>query len=733
MTAFEWLLAAFAVIVLGALLLHKLAGLSRVFCCALFLALCACAVAVGAVGRWMPQAYRPVMRIEALREEEGAEKTGGVIWLRNAFSAVGNHSTSTFPRVISGAWAFDEDGLQWQTEPEIGTQTDVIEVSLPAAEGYTLFFFGNRQTGKVLLSYPDTGESEVVDTWRDSSEWERIFVNIGLNGADTLGRMRRDMAIAFAGCAAVSAALFALLYPLLRRHRKMLGDAWRGLLQAFERKLIQSPLARAPLNSRRWGWGLLVLFVLLLLPLLVIAVYAHPTYDDYTFGLHTKRAWQQTGSLYAVLGAAAVTVRNFFYGFQGSFASTFLMALQPGVFGERFYILGPYILIGGLVAATWLFMRTVIGKQQGAALCWLVLFFSVQFLPGADEGFFWFNGGVYYTFFYSLSLVLYSMALRAHRAVTPVKRAAIVGGACVLAIAVGGGNYVTALLSVVLLVLHTGYRCMSKDRRWWISFAIFLCLVGSFLVSATAPGNAVRQAKAQGMPYPEAIYLSFHNAFTFFSGGMRAEALQGAGGMRLEYVLGALIALPFVYRAAERNACSFRYPGLVTLLSICVYACQFTPHLAALSKEGPSRLTNIIFYTNFWMIGGNMFYWCGWWAKKKSVTEATRVLARWVAVGAAVMLMLTCTVTALRRPDAISGVSAAVNLADGRARRYGEALAERIAVFEDETVRDAVVPPLPAKPYVLKWTGMVTDTTDWMNAITANYYGKDSVSVEPQD
>ncbi|MCL2811728.1 MAG: glucosyltransferase domain-containing protein [Clostridia bacterium] len=109
----------------------------------------------------------------------------------------------------------------------MGTQTDVIEVSLPAAEGYSLFFFGNRQTGKVLLSYPDTGESEVIDTWRDSSEWERIFVDIGLNGTDTLGRMRRDMAIAFVGCAAASAALFALLYPLLRRHRRILGGVWR--------------------------------------------------------------------------------------------------------------------------------------------------------------------------------------------------------------------------------------------------------------------------------------------------------------------------------------------------------------------------------------------------------------------------------------------------------------------------------------------------------------------------
>jgi len=144
-------------------------------------------------------------------------------------------------------------------------------------------------------------------------------------------------------------------------------------------------------------------------------------------------------------------------------------------------------------------------------------------------------------------------------------------------------------------------------------------------------------------------------------------------------------------------------------------------------------MMDIIFYSNFWLIGGNMYYWCGWRAKRKPAGETARVLARWTAAGAAAVLALSCAVTAVREPDALGGVSAATNLIDGRARRYGEALADRIAVFEDEAVRDAVVPPLPEKPYVLKWTEMVTDTTDWMNAITANYYGKDSVSVEWED
>ena len=731
-----WLLAAFAAIALAALLLYKYTGLSRVFCCALCMAACACAVMAASVWRWMPQAYRPVMRMEALREQ-GGEGAADTIWLRNAFGLIGERSTPGFPKVEgeAGAWTLAEDGLRWHAGPETEGQADAIIISVPAAERYALFFWGNRHTGKVLLTYPDTGASEVIDTRRDSDAWEVVIADIGLYGAGTLGRMRRDMAFALAGCVAASALLFAALQRLLRRHRTVLGSAWRSAVLKFERRLAQSRLARAPLHPRRWSWYVFALFALLLLPLLVIAVYAHPTYDDYSYGQSTKMIWQQTGSIAAVLRAAWEWTLHIYRAYQGSFSAVFLMTLQPGIFGERVYILAPYFLMASLVAATWFFARTVIGKRYGPVLCWLALFFSVQFMPGADEAFYWFNGGIYYTFFYSLSLVLYSLVLLAHRAASPAKRAATTGGACLLALVIGGGNYVTALLSCVLLALLAGYRRIQKDGRWWIPAAALLCLACSLVVSAVAPGNALRQAESQAMPYPEAILASFPHAFTFLLRGMRAEALLGAGGMRLEFVLGAVVALPFVQRAAEGSKCAFRYPGLVTAASLCVYACQFTPHLAALSREGPARMMNIIFFTNLWLLGGNMFYWCGWLAKRRRaqgrhVKETGRVLARWAAVGAAAMLLAACAVTAVREPNAISGVSAAANLMDGRARRYGEALADRIAVFEDEDVRDAVVPPLPPKPHVLKYTEMVADPTDWMNRITAAYYGKESVSVE---
>ena len=721
LSTYGWLLATFVAIALGLVWLHRRARVNRVLCCALCLAACACAVAVAGVLRWMPQAYRPVMHIEALPEE------GGNIWLRNAFSITGDRLTPGFPRVVDiGAWTA-EDGLRWQAGTQAGERGAALEISVPAAQRYALFFGGNRQTGKALLTYP-SGESEVVDTRRDSDAWEVVVVDIGLDGSGALARMRRDMALAFAGCVAASALLFAVLYPLLRRHRAVLGGAWRRAVRWFERKLLRSRLARGPLNARRWGWALFGLCVLFAIPLMIMAFYARPAMDDYIYGMSVKAVWQQTGSLIAVVCEGIRVANHIFATWQGTYGAMLLTALQPGVFGDRFYAIGPLVLISSLIAATCFFSRTVLGKKEGMVIGGLVLFLSMQFVPGVHEAFYWFAGGVGYTFFYSLSLVLYALVLRAHRADASAKRIAYALGACLFAVFVGSGNYVTALLSCVLLGLLVAYRVVRKDRRWWIPATALLLLAGTLLVCASAPGNAARQAASirEGMPSIQAVWMSFPHALAYL-----------ARFVRFEYLLGLLIALPFLYRAAERSGCAFRYPLAVTLLSFCAYACQFTPHLVAYGIDGPDRMMAIIYYVTFWLIGGNCFYWCGWLAKRRKIfenrkaCEPVRVFVRWTAVAAACLLAISCAVAVARNPEAMNGASAASSLLSGQAARYGEALAERSALLEDQTNAGSVeVEPLPRVPRVLQTVELLPDPYwDWLNGEIARYYGKEKIVV----
>ncbi|MCL2812179.1 MAG: DUF6056 family protein [Clostridia bacterium] len=571
-----------------------------------------------------------------------------------------------------------------------------------------MMFFGNHSGGKVRLTYPSTGESQIIDTYLDNEDWVEVMVDIALDGKGSLNRMRLALFVGILGCVAASAALCIALYRFMRKRRKA--------ARAFAQKLARVWPGRAPLNPRAWRRGTFALCAISILPLLLIAVYVRPVWDDYRFSIATRHAWQQTGSLWATLHAAVNVAIEFYIEWQGSFSSTFVMSLQPAIFGEHWYALTPYVLLGSLVLGTWLFVRTMVGKRYGGVLCWLALFFFLQFVPGVEQAFFWYNGGAYYTFFYGLSLILYSFVLRAHRADKPEKRVAYMIGTCLLAAFVGGGNYVTALLSSVLLALLTSYRAIQRDRRLWIPLAAFLCLMGTFVVSAVAPGNAVRQSQSDGMPYVAAVIASFPQALRYLM-----------GSMRVEFLLGALIALPFLYQAAEHSGHAFRYPALVSLLSLCVYACQVTPHLAALSTIGPARLTALLFYTNFLLIGGNMFYWSGWFAKKGGVVVSLRILARWIAVGAAVLLVLACATTVVRESHTINGASAARSLLDGSAQRFGQEMDARAKIYEDEAIRDAVVLPVSVRPRVFHGGDIAWDSTQWENEIVAEFYGKDSV------
>ena len=222
------------------------------------------------------------------------------------------------------------------------------------------------------------------------------------------------------------------------------------------------------------------------------------------------------------------------------------------------------------------------------------------------------------------------------------------------------------------------------------------------------------------MPYAEAVLTSFPHALAYLRRFLRWEV-----------GLGLLAALPFLYRSAEGRACSFRYPLGVTLLSFCAYACQFTPHLVAFSGDGPDRLMNIVYFASFWLIGGNCYYWCGWLAKKKKTSEAVRVFARWTAVAAAAALVIFAAISVARDPNALNSASAANSLMNGQAARYGEALAERGAAFEDQSVTGIVtVPPLPHPPCVLKDVELSPHFThDWLNGEIARYYGKEKIIV----
>ena len=163
---------------------------------------------------------------------------------------------------------------------------------------------------------------------------------------------------------------------------------------------------------------LLAVLVLAVLPLLCTARFDVPCADDLSFGARAHLAYVRTGSAAAAVAAAAEEARIAYTTWQGTFSAIFLMGLQPAVFGEAAYAATPFIMLLALIGGTFLACLSVfsdlLGVGKGAAACAaaLICIICTQLLPSPVQGFFWYNGAVYYTFFYGLSLAALALGIR---------------------------------------------------------------------------------------------------------------------------------------------------------------------------------------------------------------------------------------------------------------------------------------------------------------------------------
>ncbi len=179
------------------------------------------------------------------------------------------------------------------------------------------------------------------------------------------------------------------------------------------------------------GIAIMVLIVSII-PILWISQYLHPFGDDYVFGAEVYKIWNETHSFPACIQAAWNVAMTMYHTWQGTYSACFLMALQPGVFGQ--YWLGPIILLFSLAGSTYTLLYMVMRKLLHSSkleylfVSTLFVLMTIQFTWSYYDAFFWYNGAMYYTLFYSLSLTLASLLICYQQVDSKFKKAIIGGG-----------------------------------------------------------------------------------------------------------------------------------------------------------------------------------------------------------------------------------------------------------------------------------------------------------------
>lgn len=471
-------------------------------------------------------------------------------------------------------------------------------------------------------------------------------------------------------------------------------------------------------------------FVLSLVPVLGVSFYSHPLTDDYNFSLGVHRAFENGGGVAQVLSAAFETVKDNYRNWQGTFAAIFVFALQPGAFGDGWYPLTAFIMLGLLILSTWTLLKTLLTRLGGARPAYTVivsaamLFLSVQFVPDKQQAYYWFNGSSYYTVFYALLLFFVSALIRfVSEGNRQAARFVFLLAAAVL---LGGGNYSTGILACEIAVLLAGALIIKKHPERFRVLAVALACTAAFAVSVFAPGNAVRALENTVTPPVTAVLRSF-----------KEGAALGLGYMRFAELLYVLLIFAVMLRAAKEPKYGFPVPGAVIALSFALFCSMLTPPIYAMGYTGEGRQQDIYYYAWLMLVTFWVWYVCGWlnakkpgWAEKLFCRLRAVPKKQAFCIAAAFLLLCAGHVLAnIRETGHMTSVNTGLALIRGTAadydRRYREILKTMASDEQDVAVREL-------EPYPVFFGKMYLedDPSAWANAQLAEYFGKRSVSLK---
>lgn len=217
--------------------------------------------------------------------------------------------------------------------------------------------------------------------------------------------------------------------------------------------------------------GGIALLVLVLLPLVRLAFYAVPWYDDYNYGGIVKNFLREEHSFASALKGAAFAVKQEWYAWQGTFSSIFLMALVPTVWGEQYYFWGAllliFLLLVSLLVLTGVFFRGVLKADWSTTVIFQTLITSMVFflLYAPQASLYWYNGGIHYTGMQSFLFLLIAAWVMMVAGKGKVSASLLTLWSLLGAVLAGGANYVTVLQGFLVGLTIFAVGMLLKKKR----------------------------------------------------------------------------------------------------------------------------------------------------------------------------------------------------------------------------------------------------------------------------
>lgn len=509
-----------------------------------------------------------------------------------------------------------------------------------------------------------------------------------------------------------------------------------------------------------WRRLFILVLVVLLIPLAVIAFYSHAMSDDFVWATHQHHALMNGEGIIGFLKGCYEEAHWNYFDHHGEFTAILLGVLNPLAFGDSWYWITAYVMIGFLVFATFCCWRMVAdGSRQEQAMADIAAAVSciimIEFIPRAVDMFYWFDGGVNYLPYFGMLAMMTGLFLQLCRKGSLSRRAMAV--LCVVTYFGMGGNTITMVVNFMIVVgwgLATawlygrkpGERSASHAQYWRYYIGILVAAVAGVLTDLVAPGNAARLEDEGGN--------ELHSAWEVITRTIdyAAASVKNQTTMMVLFLLALLIPLFWLWsmrivtEAQESGRKTwFDLPALPMVAYAFFLQCAgYAPTIYMYGTEGEYRMEDVrFFYLVFYLLLLE-FYFVGKTALlyRQSVSQGVcgnavggRVLTRFLAADVAMILIFGTAYYVLpsSNRNSMTSLSAAISLATGEAHRYDEQVKAQLAVLEDASTngQDVTVTAVSDHPKVLYAWGleMNEDPTNWINVAVAEFYDKASVTM----
>lgn len=467
--------------------------------------------------------------------------------------------------------------------------------------------------------------------------------------------------------------------------------------------------------------GAVAMLILLLIPLLRLAQYAVPWYDDYAYGEFVKSALEQDPTFISAIKGALWCVLTSWHAWQGTYSSIFFMSFMPGLLGEEYYFIGPVFLILFMAISVWsvvyALLRDIL-KAQRVHACGIAAISSsmaIVLIHTAQEGFYWYNGGIHYVGLHSFFLLMVVLAVKTLVAKKNLSRSLLAAVTTILAFITAGGNFVTTLqgLVVMLSIVAVGFW-VYKRKALFLMPALLVYVVG-FYINVSATGNDKRADNfvGWGMSPVDSVLNSFVKGAEL--------SWELTGWMTLLFLA---LMLPLILFMVNRVDFGFRYPGILTLWSVCFYCTGFTPSLYALGHAGLDRTLIAVKMTLQMLLVFNLVYWCGWLVKRKGRSQSP--MCRWwyylIVAGAALVVFHTEP----NQAGSFSSYGAYYYIHTGEAYNFYQEYLGRLEILKSDE-EQIVFEPYFWRPWFLCMGELSDKPYDEANTSMATWYDKDTI------